>query len=43
MSARGEIARRHVEAVLIEAASRCGLDHREAAGTIASAYRAGGC
>jgi hypothetical protein len=42
MSARGEIARRHAEAVLIEAASRCGLDYREAAATIASAYRAGG-
>ncbi len=42
MSARGEIARRHAEAVLIEAASRCGLDYREAAATVASAYRAGG-
>lgn len=42
MSARGEIARRHAEAVLIEAAARCGLDHREAAATVASAYRAGG-
>jgi hypothetical protein len=42
MTSRGEIARRHAEAVLIEAASRCGLDHREAATTIASAYRAGG-
>ncbi len=42
MSARGEISRRNAEAVLIEAASRCGLDQREAAATIASAYRAGG-
>ncbi len=42
MTARGEIARRHAEAVLIEAAARCGLDHQEAAATIASAYRAGG-
>lgn len=39
MAARGEISRRNVEAVLIEAASRCGLDHREAAATIASAFR----
>jgi hypothetical protein len=41
MSARGEISRRNAEAVLIEAASRCGLDHREAAATIASAYKGG--
>lgn len=39
MTARGEIGRRGAEAVLIEAASRCGLDHRETIATINSAFR----
>jgi hypothetical protein len=42
MSARGEIARHHADAALIAAAAHCGLDQREAAATIASAFRTGG-
>lgn len=41
MTGRGEIARHHAEAVLIAAASHCGLDHREAVATVASAFRGG--
>lgn len=39
MTARGEIGRPAAEAVLLEAARRCGLGRREAVASIASAYR----
>lgn len=41
MSARGELSRRHAEALLIECATRIGLDANETRRTIASAFTRG--